>query len=459
VSAAGSAPLAPEGLATDLRGRHARITASVSELGASCLVAIRDQSITYLTGYTTMTWKMYSRPVVAVLAADGRLMVLTAETEADSARLRIPGADVRAYVELEPVSEGMGLPDGRIQFGPHAARVLAGMIEEAGPGPVAVDGLDAAWPPIGQLTRLIPELAGRTRDASELVWALRLRKSEWELDRMREASAVLDGAYARLHEQLRPGMTEREIARLFTIAQLEAGAHEAGPHAVVAGVGRGLFGFPTDRVWDADELLYLDGAAIVDGYWSDYCRTFAARKIRPVERDGYALAKRALDEAVASSPVGQTAGDWGSSWPPRWTSPPATSASGGLGTASACTSQSRRRCTVTTPRRSRPASPSASSPLSSTPGLTSSSRRSTWSRARASSGCRRRRRTRSSSSSSASGEFFALDAATGDTVLEIVANGAVHSAPTVMDGLVYYAVCSTCGAEAQRSVARGPDAT
>jgi hypothetical protein len=72
VSAAGSAPLAPEGLATDLRERHARITASVSELGASCLVAIRDQSITYLTGYTTMTWKMYSRPVVAVLAADGR---------------------------------------------------------------------------------------------------------------------------------------------------------------------------------------------------------------------------------------------------------------------------------------------------------------------------------------------------------------------------------------------------
>jgi outer membrane protein assembly factor BamB len=35
----------------------------------------------------------------------------------------------------------------------------------------------------------------------------------------------------------------------------------------------------------------------------------------------------------------------------------------------------------------------------------------------------------------------------------------VHAAPTVMDGLVYYAVCSTCGSAAQRSVARGPDAT
>jgi outer membrane protein assembly factor BamB len=57
------------------------------------------------------------------------------------------------------------------------------------------------------------------------------------------------------------------------------------------------------------------------------------------------------------------------------------------------------------------------------------------------------------------GKFYALDAATGDTVWEIPARGAVHSAPTVMDGLVYYAVCSTCGAEAQRAVARGPDST
>jgi Xaa-Pro aminopeptidase len=311
VSEARSAPLAPDGLAEDLEERHARIVEGLSGLGAACIVAIRDQTITYLTGYTTMTWKMYSRPVAAVLAADGRLMVLAAETEADSARLRIPGADVRAYVELEPVTEEMGLPDGRIQFGPHAARVLGGIIEDAGAGQVAVDGLDAAWPPIGQLTRLIPELGGRTLDASALVWSLRLRKSEWELDRMREASAVLERAYARLRNQLRPGMTEREIARRFTIAQLEAGAHEAGPHAVVAGVDRGLFGFPTDRVWDADDLLYLDGAAIVDGYWSDYCRTFAAREVRPAERDGYALARTALDQAVAADPVGQTAGGLG----------------------------------------------------------------------------------------------------------------------------------------------------
>jgi outer membrane protein assembly factor BamB len=57
------------------------------------------------------------------------------------------------------------------------------------------------------------------------------------------------------------------------------------------------------------------------------------------------------------------------------------------------------------------------------------------------------------------GKFYALDAATGDTIWQRDAHGAVHAAPTIMDGLVYYAVCSSCGSAAARAVARGPDST
>ena len=48
------------------------------------------------------------------------------------------------------------------------------------------------------------------------------------------------------------------------------------------------------------------------------------------------------------------------------------------------------------------------------------------------------------------GKLYALDAATGDTDWQIDTPGAVHAAPTVMSGLVYYATCSSCGSEAQR---------
>ncbi len=57
------------------------------------------------------------------------------------------------------------------------------------------------------------------------------------------------------------------------------------------------------------------------------------------------------------------------------------------------------------------------------------------------------------------GKLYALDAATGDTDWQIDTPAAVHAAPTVMSGLVYYATCSSCGSEAQRSVKRGPDGT
>jgi outer membrane protein assembly factor BamB len=57
------------------------------------------------------------------------------------------------------------------------------------------------------------------------------------------------------------------------------------------------------------------------------------------------------------------------------------------------------------------------------------------------------------------GKFYALDAATGDVRWQRDAGGTVHSAPTVIDGLVYYAICSTCGSEAQRAVAGGTDST
>ena len=117
---------------------------------------------------------------------------------------------------------------------------------------------------------------------------------------MRQASQVLERTYARLPERLRPGMTELEISQQFSALQLEEGAHEVGPHAVVAGPDRGLFGFPTHKVWDAEDLLYVDGAPIVEGYWSDYCRTYAARPVRPEERAGYARVRAGVEAAVTA---------------------------------------------------------------------------------------------------------------------------------------------------------------
>ncbi|MFC7622667.1 M24 family metallopeptidase [Microlunatus sp. GCM10028923] len=299
--AAGS--LAPPGLAGDLPGRHARLREGLAARDLTWLLAVRDESVSYLSGYVSTTFRMHSRPVVALLGPDA-LHVIAAETEVDSVRLRVPGVVAHSYVEMDPPVDG--LPDGHLQFAPHAARVIAELINGT-PGRVGVDGLDAAWPPVGQLTRLMPRLAAETVDASELVWQCRTYKSAWELDRMQHSAEILRQVFDVMPDRIRPGMTEREISRAFSIAQLEFGAHEVGPHGSVGRMHHGLFGGPTDAVWQRDDLLYLDGAPIVDGYWADFCRTYAARPVTPTERAGYARARAGLEAAVPMIKAGVAA--------------------------------------------------------------------------------------------------------------------------------------------------------
>jgi outer membrane protein assembly factor BamB len=57
------------------------------------------------------------------------------------------------------------------------------------------------------------------------------------------------------------------------------------------------------------------------------------------------------------------------------------------------------------------------------------------------------------------GAIYALDAATGDVRWKRSAPSAVHAAPTVIDGVVYYATCTSCGSAASRAVKHGSGGT
>ena len=71
------------------------------------------------------------------------------------------------------------------------------MLRERDAGTIGVDALGAVHPPTSRIVDLLPASIGRF-DASELVWAARLRKSGWEIERMRAACDILDRAFADL---------------------------------------------------------------------------------------------------------------------------------------------------------------------------------------------------------------------------------------------------------------------
>lgn len=290
------------------RRRH-EVAADLREHSQDALLFTREGNVGYLCGYATSTWSNFSRPVLGLLRADGTPAMIVAETEADAVRDQVPAADVRAYVDLRPVEDPAHLPDGRVQFVQDAAEVLSDLLREWGVERLMVDGLDAAFPPVAQMTRLLPDGALELADASALLWRRRLVKSAWEADRLREACDVLATAFGAFETEAGPGLTERELHGLLAAATFAAGADRLGYVNVVAGVRRGLFGAPTDRAWEEGDVLYVDGGAILDGYWADFCRMYTVAAPSAEQADGYARAVAGLDAAKEAFHADMTAGE------------------------------------------------------------------------------------------------------------------------------------------------------
>jgi Xaa-Pro dipeptidase len=129
--------------------------------------------------------------------------------------------------------------------------------------------------------------------AAGLVEELRVVKDDTEIEALRMACAAADRALADLieHGGLRPGRTEREVARELENRMLDHGA--AGPsfESIVATGANSAVPHhrPTDAVLATGDLVKLDFGALVDGYHSDMTRTFVLGAPAEWQRELYDL--------------------------------------------------------------------------------------------------------------------------------------------------------------------------
>src|SRR5690606_36522581 len=103
-----------------------------------------------------------------------------------------------------------------------------------------------------------------------LVEQLRMVKDAYEVERLRAACAVGDAALATLLERgaLRPGRTERQVARDLEWAMFEHGGEAVAFETIVAAGANSAVPHhrPTDAVLAAGDFVKLDFGAVVGGY-------------------------------------------------------------------------------------------------------------------------------------------------------------------------------------------------
>jgi Xaa-Pro dipeptidase len=150
-------------------------------------------------------------------------------------------------------------------------------------------------------------------DGAELIWKLRMIKSESELDRVRIAARAASRAAERAFGEIKEGMTEIEFAHLIGLRMMEEGASR--PHIIVCTSGdkfrSGVVGdFAGGRKIHRGEYVDIDFLALYRHYVCDLHRlAFFGGQPPKSEIDHYQLYIEANKKGVEALRPGVTASE------------------------------------------------------------------------------------------------------------------------------------------------------
>jgi Xaa-Pro aminopeptidase len=144
--------------------------------------------------------------------------------------------------------------------------------------------------------------------AEPVVERLRAIKDEQELAILRRACAIADRAFERLAETQFSGRTERDVSwELEQIFHEEGGEGNSFEFIVGAGpTGSQPHGRAGDRVIQRGDLVVVDAGCLVEGYASDYTRTFPVGPVNGEQREAYDVVLAAQQAALDGIRAGIT---------------------------------------------------------------------------------------------------------------------------------------------------------
>jgi len=135
-------------------------------------------------------------------------------------------------------------------------------------------------------------------DASDILIKLRTIKGEEEISRLRKAADSVQKGIQAAFDSLRPGISERELDRVFRERANAEGVDTL--YVQVTFGGRGAYGpaLATDKVLREGELVRLDASTSCKGYASDIARFAVVGKASQEMKDYYSVTFNAEQAAI-----------------------------------------------------------------------------------------------------------------------------------------------------------------
>ncbi len=257
-----------------------RLAAALATGGLDALVATTPANIAYITGLGSLVQALYPQlEFFAVSAASGTALVVptieaaTVVSEAVRAdHLQCHGPFVYAAGERsDEISRRIHALATAAT--PTAAAALAGALTALGVRRGRI-GLDEGGLTPSRWRRLAAELgAYELMETGAALTEARAVKGPWEIECLERALGIAEEALNQVVQMLKPGVTEREAARLF---EEELGRRGASPYSTTILFGeRGAFPAapPSERGLRMGDLVRFDVGCLFKGYRSDLGRT------------------------------------------------------------------------------------------------------------------------------------------------------------------------------------------
>ncbi len=263
------------------RERPGLVRDAAAEAGLGAVLLTPGPDLRYVTGYDA---KELERLTCLVVPAEGEAFLVVPRLELPAAQESPAGS---LGLELVPWDE----TDDPYEL---VARRL--------PGVRTVGVADRMWAMMALRFRAAMPDAEQVA-AGSVLRGLRMRKSAAEVAALREAGAAIDRVHRRVPQIIKPGRTEREVARDIGDAILDEGHARVDFVIVGAGPnGANPHAEPSDRVIRPGEPVVVDiGGTMPSGYCSDSTRNYCVGEPPAEYRAYYAVleeAQRAAREAV-----------------------------------------------------------------------------------------------------------------------------------------------------------------
>lgn len=268
-------------------------------LGAMLLST--EAEVRYYSGFHTPFWQSPTRPWFLLIPLQGKPIAIIPEIGA-ACMAATWIDDIRTWPAPQPDDDGVTLLA-------EALNEVAGADGKIG-SPMGHE--THVRMPAADFDRLRAQVGvDRFVDATGIVRAQRMVKSEAEIEKIAHVCAIASDSFEALPGFVQIGDTERQAFAKMRIDLLQRGVDDV-PY-LVGGSGLGgiasIIEQPSNRVLGSGEAMMLDTGAVFDGYFCDFDRNYALGDVSDDMRRAYDVVYAATEAGIAAAVPGARSAD------------------------------------------------------------------------------------------------------------------------------------------------------